>query len=144
MREMKRAAGLVAVMLLAGGAVAQSASQPAGQSAQPQSQATQRTGKRPVQAKNMAEYNAYQAAMANARDPESMEKAADDFAAKFPDSDVRILLYRTAMSGWQNLGNSQKMMDVGLKVLNLDKDDPDALIGVAEGLEEHTSPTDLD
>jgi tetratricopeptide (TPR) repeat protein len=36
------------------------------------------------------------------------------------------------------------MMDMGLKVLAIDRDDPEALIGVAEVQEEHTSPTDLD
>jgi tetratricopeptide (TPR) repeat protein len=73
-----------------------------------------------------------------------MERAADDFAAKFPDSAVRVLLYRLAMNAYQNAGNAQKMMDVGLKVLNLDKNDPEALISVAEVLQEQTSPTDLD
>jgi tetratricopeptide (TPR) repeat protein len=36
------------------------------------------------------------------------------------------------------------MMDMGRKVLNIDKDDPEALIGVAQVLEEQTSQTDLD
>jgi tetratricopeptide (TPR) repeat protein len=48
------------------------------------------------------------------------------------------------MNSYQNSGNSLKMMDMGLKVLTIDKDDPEALIGVAEVLEERTSPTDLD
>ena len=82
--------------------------------------------------------------MANAKNPEAMEKAADDFAAKFPDSAVRVLLYRVSMNAYQTAGNAQKMMDVGLKVLNLDKDDPEALVSVAEVLDDQTSPTDLD
>jgi tetratricopeptide (TPR) repeat protein len=73
-----------------------------------------------------------------------MEKAADDFAAKFPTSDVRVLLYRAAMSSYQNAGNPEKMMNMGLKVLAIDKDDPEALISIAEILEERTGPTDLD
>ena len=36
------------------------------------------------------------------------------------------------------------MMDMGLKVLAIDRDDPEALIGIAEVLEERTGPTDLD
>jgi tetratricopeptide (TPR) repeat protein len=36
------------------------------------------------------------------------------------------------------------MMTMGLKVLAIDKDDPEALIGIAEVLEERTGPTDLD
>ena len=101
-------------------------------------------GQRPIQAKTKEEFEAYQAAIANAQNPEAMEKAADDFAAKFPSSDVRVLLYRAAMGSYQTAGNPQKMMDVGLKVLAIDKDDPQALLAVSEVLEERTSPTDLD
>ncbi len=119
-------------------------SQTAAPTGQPQAAAPQTSGKPPIQAKNQAEYQAYQAAVANAQNPEAIEKAADDFAAKFPDSDVRVLLYRAAMNSYQTSGNSQKMMDMGLKVLGIDKDDPEALIGVSEVLQEHTSPTDLD
>ena len=108
--------------------------QPAGQPA----------GKAPVQAKTQEEYQAYQAAMTNAQNPAAMEKAADDFAAKFPASDLRVLLYRTTMQSYQAASNSPKMLDMGQKVIAIDKDDPDALITVAEILEEQTSPTDLD
>lgn len=101
-------------------------------------------GRPPIQAKTPAEYQAYQAAVANVNNPDALEKAADDFASKFPDSELRVLLYRAAMNSYQNAGNSLKMMDMGLKVLGIDKDDPDALIGVAAVLEERTSPTDLD
>src|ERR1041385_3927507 len=101
-----------------------------------------RSARRPIQTKTNAEYQAYQAAIANSQNPEAMEKAADDFSSKFPDSDVRVLLYRAARNGYQTAGNSQKTLDVGMKVLALDKDDPEALIGVAEVLEEQTSPTD--
>src|SRR5215472_378517 len=48
------------------------------------------------------------------------------------------------MQSHQRAGDSQGMLNAGLKVLSIDKDDPEALIGVAEVLEEHTSPTDLD
>jgi tetratricopeptide (TPR) repeat protein len=98
----------------------------------------------PVQTKTREEYKAYQAAVANSQNPDAMEKAADDFATKFPNSEVRVLLYRAAMSSYQNAGNPEKMMNMGLKVLTIDKDDPEALIGIAEILEERTGPTDLD
>src|SRR5215469_2017395 len=101
-------------------------------------------GKAPVQAKTKAEYEAYQAVMARSQDAEAMEKAGDEFAAKFPDSDLRILLYRAVMHNYTSAGNSEKILETGLKVLTLDKDDPEALIGVAEIQGEHTSPTDLD
>jgi tetratricopeptide (TPR) repeat protein len=115
--------------------------QPANQS-QPAANAP--GGRPPIQAKTQAEYQAYKDAIANAQHPEAMEKAANDFAAKFPTSDLRVLLYRTAMQSYQSAGDSQKMMDMGLKVLSLDKDDPEALIGVAEIQEERTTPMDLD
>jgi tetratricopeptide (TPR) repeat protein len=111
---------------------------------QPQTATPAPTARPPIQTKTNEEYQAYQTAAANSLNPPAMEKAADDFAAKFPTSDARVLLYRAAMSSYQDIGNSQKMMDMGMKVLTIDKDDPEALIGVAEVLEEHTTPTDLD
>ena len=131
---------IVTVIALAALSVAQ-APAPA---ANPQTAAGQTSGKPPVQAKTQEEYQAYQAAAANTQNPAAMEKAADDFAAKFPASDLRVLLYRTAMQSYQTASNSSKMLDMGQKVLTIDKDDPDALITVAEILEEQTSPTDLD
>lgn len=102
------------------------------------------SGRQPVQAKSQEEFQAYQSAFQNAQNAQAMEHASDDFAAKFPDSELRVLLYRVAMHSYQTAGNSQKMMEMGLKVLAIDKDDPEALIGVAEVQEEHTSPSDLD
>jgi tetratricopeptide (TPR) repeat protein len=138
---MKYAATLT-IALVTIGAVS-TVGQTSGQPSQ-QGGTSQTTGRGPIQTKTPAEYQAYQAAIANAQNAEAMEKAADDFAAKFPDSAVRVLLYRSAMNAYQNAGNAQKLMDVGMKVLDLDKDDPEALISVAEVLQEQTSPTDLD
>jgi len=100
--------------------------------------------KRPPQAKTQPEFDAYQAAMANVKDPSATEKVADDFAAKFPDSELRILLYRAAMHGYQAANNADKMLDMGRKVLAIDPDDPEALIAVAEVLVERTRDSDLD
>jgi len=140
---MKAAITLTTVLALAIAAAAQNQGQST-PPASPPTGAAQSSGRAPVQTKTNEEYQAYQAAVANAGNAAAMEKSADDFAAKFPDSNVRVLLYRAAMSSYQSTGNSQKMMEVGQKVLNIDKDDPEALIGVAEVLEEHTAPTDLD
>src|SRR5205823_1038672 len=111
--------------------IASAGGQTSGQPSQPTG-TSQGAGRGPIQTKTPAEYQAYQAAIANAQNAQAMEKAADDFAAKFPDSAVRVLLYRSAMNAYQNAGNAQKLMDVGLKVLDLDKDDPEALISVAK------------
>src|SRR2546427_2096096 len=109
----------------------------AAQPAQPQ-------GKRPPQAKTQPEFDAYKAAMANTSDPAALEKAADDFAAKFPDSELRPILYRTAMHSYQDANNADKMLEMGRKVLKFDPDDPEALVGAAQVLAERTRDTDLD
>ncbi len=118
-------------------ATAAPSSTPAAASATPQQ------GKRPPQAKTQPEFDAYQAAVA-ATDPAVLEKNADDFATKFPDSELRVLLYRNAMRSYQNANNSDKMLDVARKIVKLDPDDPEALIGIAEVLGERTRDTDLD
>src|SRR5215469_18771372 len=114
------------------------------QSQAPAQPSTQPSGKAPVQAKTQAEFTAYQEVMAKSQDAEAMEKAADDFAAKFPQSELRLLVFRAVMHNYTSAGNSEKILESGLKVLSLDKDDPEALIGVAEVQGEHTSNTDLD
>jgi tetratricopeptide (TPR) repeat protein len=101
-------------------------------------------GKRPPQAKTQAEFDAYNAAIANQKDPAAMEKAADDFATKFPDSELRALLFKAAMRGYQNSNNGDKMLEESQKVLKLDPDDPEALIASAEVIAERTRDTDLD
>ena len=53
----------------------------------------------------------------------ALEKAADDFAAKFPDSELRVLLYRVDMNGYQNANQADKMLEVGHKILAIDADD---------------------
>lgn len=111
---------------------------------QPPSGMAQPSGKGQVQAKTQAEYDAYQAIKTKAQTPEEFEKAVDDFAAKFPDSNLRVVLYRGLMKSFQQADNADKMLAAGLKVLTIDKDDPEALIVVAEIQEEHTSSMDLD
>lgn len=141
---MQRTASLVAVSAMAIMFMGVSAGQSPAPPPKPQTSATAPSGRPPVQAKTQDEYQAYQAAAANSQNPAAMEKSADDFAAKFPASDLRVLLYRGAMQSYQSASNSPKMLDMGQKVLAIDKDDPDALITVGEILEEQTTPTDLD
>jgi tetratricopeptide (TPR) repeat protein len=121
---------------------AQNSGQPAQQNPPAAGQATPQ-GKRPPQLKSQAEQDAYKAASANT-DAAALEKAADDFAAKFPDSEVRVLLYKTAMRLYQNANNAEKTEALGRKVIALDPDDPEALVTVAEVIAERTHDTDLD
>lgn len=140
---MKRQFAVLVVIALCACAVAQT-TQSSATPSQAQGSTAQPSGRPPIQARSQAEFQAYQAAIANAQNPDAMEKAAGDFATKFPDSMLRVLLYRAAMHSYQTVGNSDKMLEMGLKVLGIDKDDPEALVGVAAVQEEHTSATDLD
>ena len=146
---MKRVAMVVMTVTLATCVVAQQVPATTNAPAAPASQAgpapaAAAPAKRPPQAKTQPEFDAYQAATANANDPAAMEKSADDFAAKFTDSELRVLLYRAAMHGYQAANNSDKLLAMGRKILAIDPDDPEALIGVAEVLAERTRDTDLD
>jgi tetratricopeptide (TPR) repeat protein len=139
---MKRAAILVVILALGTLASAQTQTPPA-QGAPATTPPPPQAGKRPPQAKTQAEFDAYKVAAANT-DPVALEKAADDFATKFPESELRILLYRTAMHSYQSANKAEQMMEMGRKVLKIDPDDPEALVGVAQVLAERTRDSDLD
>jgi len=118
-----------------------------GQAAQAQGAtpgATAPPGKVPPQTKTQPEFDAWKAAAANTTDPAAAEKAADDFASKFPNSEVRVLLYQNAMRLYQNANNAEKTEAMGRKVLSLDGDHPEALVIVAEVIAERTRDSDLD
>ena len=100
-------------------------------------------GKRPPQAKTQPEFEAYKAAVAST-DAAALEKAADDFAGKYPDSELRVMLYKAAMQSYQRTRNSEKIISMGRKALAVDPDDPEALVTVASELAEKTRDTDLD
>jgi tetratricopeptide (TPR) repeat protein len=140
---MKRAAIIIAVLSIASWAAAQNSGQTppaagaqAGQTAPP-------AGKRPPQAKTQPEFDAWKAATTSP-DPAALEKAADDFATKFPDSELRSLIYKNAMRTYQNANNAEKTEAMGRKVLALDGDDPEALVMVSQVIAERTRDTDLD
>jgi hypothetical protein len=147
--RMKRAAIGIAVLGMCAWSLGQSntkpASQnpPAGQAAQPAGQAAAPQGKRPPAAKTQPEFDAYKAAAAQT-DPAAVEKAADDFATKFPDSELRTMLYSAAMQRYQQANNADKMLDMAKKILAIDADDPAALVGTAQVIAERTHDTDLD
>src|SRR6266481_5954447 len=101
-------------------------------------------GKVPPQTKTQPEFDAWKAAAANTTDPAAAEKAADDFASKFPNSEVRVLLYQNAMRLYQNANNAEKTEAMGRKVLSLDGDNPEALVMVAEVIAERTRDSDID
>jgi tetratricopeptide (TPR) repeat protein len=148
---MKRAAVILGILsfavwgaALSFGQSGQASGKPSGATpAQATPEPTPPAGKRPPQAKTQPEFDAWKAASANT-DPASLEKAADDFATKFPDSELRVLLYKNAMRLYQKSNNGEKTEAMGRKVLALDGDDPEALTQVAEVISERTRDTDID
>ena len=144
---MKRAAIVIAVLGMCIGSMGQDKgavqNPPAGQSAGGQNAAAAPQGKRPPQAKTQPEFQAYNAAIA-LTDPAATEKAADDFAAKYPDSELRVMLYKQAMGRYQQANNADKMLEMAQKALTFDPDDPQSLLGAAQVLAERTHDTDLD
>ena len=95
------------------------------------------------QAKTHPEFNDYNAAYAITGGAAS-EKAADDFAVKYPESELKSYLYSKAMHEYQNENNPEKMLSVGEKVLRLDPDNSIALVLTATVLADSLSDIDTD
>lgn len=118
--------------------------QPAQQQAQAQpGAAAQPQGKTPPQAKSQEEFKAYQEA-GSKTDPAEAEAAADAFAAKYKDSEIRTILYHRVMQLYQNTNNADKAIENGRKILAIDPNDPVANVMVATFISERTRDTDLD
>jgi tetratricopeptide (TPR) repeat protein len=126
----------------AAGQSPQAGSPPAGQAGAP-AQPNTAGGKSMPQAKSQEEFKAYQEAMAKAN-PAEVEAAADAFAAKFPDSELRPLVYRKAMYDYQNTNNAEKTIAMAKKMLALDPNNPEALVTFATVTAQTTRETDLD
>jgi tetratricopeptide (TPR) repeat protein len=136
---MKKVTVILGILILAvWAAAAQTNGQPA-----PGTAAAAPAAKRPPQAKTQPEFDAWKAAAANT-DPAALEKASDDFATKFPDSELRVLLYKNTMRAYQKADNAEKTEATGRKVLSCDADDPEALVIVSEVIAERTRDTDID
>ena len=138
---MKRTAIIIFAMLGISASFGQT--KPAAQTTPAGQAAAAPAGKRPPQAKTQPEFDAYKTASA-ITDAAAQEKAADEFATKFPDSELRPLLYKAVTRSYQQANNADKMMAMSQKVLSFDPDDPEALLGVAQVLAERTRDTDLD
>jgi tetratricopeptide (TPR) repeat protein len=100
-------------------------------------------GKRPPQAKSQAEYKDYNTAYATTGGA-AMEKAADDFSARYPQSELRSYLYSKALHQYQNENQPGKMLAMGEKALGLDPDNPIALVLTATVLSDSLSDSDPD
>ncbi|HVG90151.1 MAG TPA: hypothetical protein VNB54_01560 [Alphaproteobacteria bacterium] len=99
--------------------------------------------KRIPQAKTQAEYADYNASYA-LNGGATVEQAANDFAAKYPSSELRVYLYLKALHEYQSENNPAKMVVVGEKVLSLDPDNAIALVLTATVLADSLSDGDQD
>lgn len=151
---MRNAAILVAVLGMCSVSFGQdkpaAQSAPAGQTAAPPAGQTPATGqaaapqgKRPPKVNSQEEFTAYKA-VAALTDAAAQDKAADDFAKKYPDSELRTLLYGAVMQRYQQANDADNMLATAKKILVIDPDDPAALVGAAQTIAERTRETDLD
>jgi tetratricopeptide (TPR) repeat protein len=72
------------------------------------------------------------------------ETAANNFAAKYSASELRRYLYSSAMLQYQRENNSAKMLAMGERVLELDPDNPLALVLTATALADSLTDRDRD
>ncbi len=106
-------------------------------------QATTAPRTSPPQAKTQKEFADYNAAYATTGGA-AVEKAADNFAATYPQSELRSYLYAKAMHDYQNENNPDKMLAMGNKVLALDPDNSIALVLTATVLADSLAESDKD
>src|ERR1700743_2803911 len=95
------------------------------------------------QAKSEQERKDFNAAYAM-KGAANAEAAANGFAANYSTSELRRYLYSNAMVLYQRENNSAKMLAMGEKVLELDADNPLALVLTATGLAEGLGDRDRD
>ena len=153
---MRSTAIIVGLLLAAMASSAQPSTQTSAQSATPAPQSTapnQAPGNaqappasgshRVLQAKSQEELKAYQDAFAKT-DPAQLEAAADDFAAKYPNSELRASLYQRAMNLFAQANDTEKVIITGRLAIAADPTNPVPLVQVASALAESTHDTDLD
>lgn len=115
---------------------------PAAPAAQPPAQAAQ-SGRLMPAAKTQEEFKAYQEAATKASAAEG-EAAAADFATKYPQSDLKLLVYRKVMYDYQTINNGERTIAMARKMLALDANNPEALTMFAVITAQTTRETDLD
>jgi tetratricopeptide (TPR) repeat protein len=127
-----------------GGAPNQSPSgAPSASSNNPQTPSSTAGGHKLPQAKTQDEFKAYQDA-ASKTDPAQMEAAANAFAAKYPNSDLKAAVYIRAMNLYGQANNSEKVIETGRKAIAADPTNPVPLVQVGSALVEGTRDTDMD
>lgn len=113
------------ILLLAASVAAQKQGSKPAQGSQAQgTQPAQQPGPHPKTQAELTDYNTAAVLTGGA----ASEKAADDFAAKYPDSEMRENLYLRAMHEYQAENQSGKSLEMAEKVLQLDTTNSVALV----------------
>lgn len=94
-------------------------------------------------AKSDAEFNEYQAAAASP-DLKAAIVAADAFAKKYPESELRVPLYSVLMQKAYAANDADNTLEMGEKVLAIEPEHTIALVVSSSVLAERTRETDLD
>ena len=93
--------------------------------------------------KTQTEYDAYKLA-ASLTDPAKLESAATEFAQRFPQSELRSILFQQAMGLYQQAQNPAKTLEMARAALKYDPNNSVALVAAAQVLAERTHDSDLD
>lgn len=118
-------------------------SAPSATSGNPQAPSSGAGKHKVLQAKSQDELKAYQDGMSQ-KDPAQLEAAADAFAAKYPDSDLKAALYIGAMNLYGQANNSEKVIEMAHKSIAADPTNPVPLVQAGSALVEGTRDTDMD
>src|SRR5947207_2594387 len=109
-----------------------STSQPAASPAQSPASPAQPANHTP-KAKTQAEFDDFKAASATTGGA-AMEAAADSFASKYPESELRGVLYLRVMHEYQTQNDAAKTQAAAEKILTVDPENSLALVVTATGL----------
>jgi tetratricopeptide (TPR) repeat protein len=95
------------------------------------------------QAKSQEEFTAYQQVVQQ-QDPDAAAKAADEFAVKYPQSELRAPLYQEMTRRFFSANKADQVVLYGHKTLELEPNNPLALAMIARVLAERTQENDID
>lgn len=109
----------------------------------PEAKSAPMRAKKSPQPKTQAEYEAYKAA-ASLTDPSKLEAAATEFAQRFPQSELRSILFQQAMGLYQQSEDPAKTLEMARAALKYDPNNAVALVAAAQVLAERTHDSDLD
>jgi tetratricopeptide (TPR) repeat protein len=124
------------------GQVPQQQAQP-GQQVQPGTANPAAPAHHAPQAKTQDEYAAYQQAIQQ-QDPDACAKAVDEFAVKYPQSELRAPLYQELTRRYFTANKADQVLLYGRKTLDLEPNNPLALAMIARVLAERTQESDID